>query len=149
MQAARGRGRNLRLHCRWGVGDGPGPREWWPSQCPAAECPGSAVRAGKLQVPLAPLGWQGQAGLNFFLKIRPLSQLLTCFSPLTPLLCIHASHTSCHSPFPPHSCFSLLTFRGKGRWQHLLSSLITHQQNLLQKNKMTVTLPSTKPNKKS
>lgn len=85
----------------------PGPWERWPSQCPAAECPGSAIRAGKLQELLAPLGWQGQAGLNLFLKIRPLSQLLTCFSPLTPLLCLHALHISYQSfsPLPllsPH-----------------------------------------------
>lgn len=120
--------------CSWVQVVDLGPGQWWPSQCPAAERPSSAVRAGKLQVLLVPLGWQGQADLNLFTKIRLLSQLLTCFSSLSSLLCLHASHTSCHNLFPPHFPFSLPAFRGKGRWQHLLSYLITCQQNLLQKN---------------
>lgn len=47
--------------------------------------------------PVAGKGGSGQAGLNLCLKIRPFSQLLTCFLPLMPLFCLHASLTSHHS----------------------------------------------------
>jgi len=106
----------------------PWPWKQRPCQRPAAECPRSAFSAGKLQAPLAPLAWQGQAGLNLFLKIRPVSSAHLLFT-LTPPLSLRASHTSRHSLSPPRSRFSLLAFRGEGRWQHLLSQLITRYQS--------------------
>lgn len=126
----RGRDRNLRLH--WGAGDGPGAWAVVAQPVPSSRAP--QLRCQGRQA-AGTLGWQGQADLNSFPKIRLLSQLLTCFSSLSSLLCLHASHTSCHNLFPPYSPFSLPAFRGKGRWQHLLSYLITCQQNLLQKNR--------------
>lgn len=140
-----GRGR------RWGAGEQPeaalqqgwemepGPGEGGPASTQL--CRHGQWAAGTTNA----LGLEPQPGLNFLLKVRPLSQLLTCFSPLTPVLCLPASHTSCCSLSLP--CFPLFSL--SARWQHLLSQLITCQQNLLQQHKMTVTPPSTKQPKKS
>lgn len=104
----------------------------WPMSCWCHQCPGAGATAWA-QLPL-----KSQAPLSAaHLLLTPDS------SPLSPCLT--------HQLLQPVSSLlpSLLAFRQKGGWQHLLSQLITCQQNLLQQHKMTVTPPSTKPPKKS
>lgn len=84
---------------------GGGPASAQPQRAPAPP-PGQ----GKQQVLLVPVAWRGRAGLNLFLKIRPLPQLLTaCSTPLPP--CLAHQLPVCFLPTPA-SLSSLSEERG-------------------------------------
>lgn len=96
----------------------PGPRGGgWPSQCPATACPGTTARARQAAGPAGACGLAGTGWAQLVLKNQA--------PPSAAHRLLHASASMPRTPaaslLPPHSRFSLLAFRGKGRLQHLLS----------------------------